>query len=97
MGPSMKVRFLFATEASADDKTTVCRVQQVLQRLTFLRRINENIGGDERKKILIVRNAYRNPTITLIYESRHIYLDEEGHPFFRGDLLEEIDETVRPR
>jgi hypothetical protein len=109
MASTVRARFLFATEASADGKTTVCRLWQmqieeqeeiyafptIYRDLNFHEELMKTTVAKNAKKVLTVRHAYRNPIIKLTDELRKIYLDEEGNPAFRGDLLEEINEPVK--
>jgi hypothetical protein len=107
----IKARFMFVNEASADGKSNVTRLRMfqledqdevyafpiASRDLQYHEELMKNPTARNAKKVLSTCNRYqrRNPLITLSEELREVYLDAEGNPAFRGDLLEEISEPQK--
>lgn len=110
----VKARFLIATEASIDGKTTVYKVKQIqledmdevfafppeLQDIALHDELMKTGPAKSAKRVLTTRNTYRNPFIRLTTDLKKIYLDEDGNPSFKGELLAGIfapsKEEVKP-
>ena len=100
----VKARFLFVTEASPiNAQNTVLRIKQIqindddtsyifpphLQDPVLHVELMETKPAAAAKKILVMRGKFRNPTVSLKDGLEKIYLDDEGNPTFKDELLEE--------
>lgn len=99
-----KARFLIAAEASADGKTTIHNVKQIQfdgseeiyvfpiekQLISLHELLLKRSAIVCARKALTSRNKYRNTFVTFDDELAADYLDVDGNPVFKGDMLEEI-------
>jgi hypothetical protein len=99
-----KARFMIAAEASNDGKTTILNVKQIRlegqeetyafpdekQMLSTHTVLAATSTIRSARKVLTVRNTFRNPWVRLTPELSEIYLDADGNPSYQGELLEEI-------
>jgi hypothetical protein len=99
-----KARFMITAEADDDGRTTGHYVKQMqlegqdeiyvfpahAQKLSGHDQLLQSATIKSARKALTTRGTYRNPFIKLTDDLAKTYLDDDGNPSYKGELLEEV-------